>query len=199
MGRRAHYKNEEFLDSAIRIIAEDGLGALTIAALAKGLNAPIGSVYHRFASRDELLAELWLRIVELYQREFIKILKKDGLEAMLFGLRWIRAHPYEARVMLLYRIDDLISGEWPQELQKRAQCLAKELDEAIRLFAEKRFGSATQEFVDRILFTICDAPVGIFRRYLQRGDIIPESVGELFREMYTALMEKQTEVHNGNR
>ena len=190
MGRKAYFKNEEFIDSAIQIIAEDGLGALTIAGLSTRVTAPIGSVYHRFPSRDALLAELWLTVIESFQNEWLKILQINGLQATLYSLQWVRSHPHKARIMLLYRIDDLISGEWPKDLQKRALSLSRELHEGIASFAKKQFGSATKEYIDRTLFAIHDAPMGILRRYLQENKIPPESVADLIRETYEAVIEK---------
>jgi AcrR family transcriptional regulator len=190
MGRKAYFQHNEFIDAAMQIIVEDGLGALTIAVLAKRINAPVGSVYHRFPSRDALLAELWLNIIELYQNEFLKYLQEDGLKATLDGLKWVRTHPYEARIMLLYRLEDVTSGEWPEDLQKRASRLAKELQEGISSFTKKQFGSVTQEHTDRAIFAIYDAPIGIYRRYLQDNKIPPESVADLIRETYNALIKK---------
>jgi AcrR family transcriptional regulator len=190
MGRKAYFKNEEFIDSAIQIIAEEGLGALTIAGLSTRVTAPIGSVYHRFPSRDSLIAELWLNIIESFQNEWLKILQTDGLQATLFCMQWVRNHPSEARVMLLYRIDDLTSGEWPKDLQKRALRLSKELHEAVASFTKKQFGSITKENIDRTLFAIHDAPMGILRRYLQENKIPPKSVADLMRETYEALIKK---------
>ena len=190
MGRKAYFKNEEFINSAIQIIAEDGLGALTIAGLSTRVTAPIGSVYHRFPSRDALVAELWLNIIESFQNEWLKILQTDGLQATLFCMEWVRTHPNEARVMLLYRIDDLTSGEWPKDLQKRALRLSRELNEGIASFTKKQFGSVTKEYTDRSLFAIHDAPMGILRRYLQENKIPPKSVADLMRETYEALIKK---------
>jgi AcrR family transcriptional regulator len=189
MGRKAYFKHEEFLNAAIEIIAEEGLGALTIAALAKRIKAPVGSVYHRFPSRDALLAELWLNIIESFQNEFLQKLQEDGLQATLSCLQWVRTHPYEARIMLLYRIDDIMSGEWPQELQKRAERLARELHRAVLQFTKKQFGRVTKENADRVAFALHDAPIGIFRRYLQNNKIPPESVADLIRETYKAIIE----------
>ena len=190
MGRKAYFKNEEFIDSAIQIIAEEGLGALTIAGLSTRMTAPIGSVYHRFPSRDALVAELWLNIIESFQNEWLKILQTDGLQATLFCMEWVRTHPNEARIMLLYRIDDLTSGEWPKDLQKRALRLFKELKEGIASFTKKQFGSVTKEYIDRTLFAIHDAPMGILRRYMQENKIPPASVAELIRETYETVIEK---------
>ena len=190
MGRKAYFKHEEFIDAAIQIIAKDGLGALTIAALAKRINAPVGSVYHRFPSRDALLAGLWLDIIESFQNEFLKILREDGLKSILSCLKWVRTHPNEAKIMLLYRLEDLTSGQWPKDLQKRASRLTKELHEATVSFTEKQFGSITKENTDRVIFALHDAPIGIFRRYLRSNKIPPESVADLIRETYEAIIEK---------
>jgi hypothetical protein len=105
-------------------------------------------------------------------------------------MQWVRTHPSEARVMLLYRIDDLTSGEWPKDLQKRALRLSKQLREGIAFFTKKHFGSVTKEYIDRTLFAIHDAPMGILRRYLQENKIPPKSVADLIRETYEALIEK---------
>jgi AcrR family transcriptional regulator len=190
MGRKAYFKHEEFLDAAIQIIAEEGLGALTIAALAKRINAPVGSVYHRFPSRDALLAELWLNIMESFQNEFLKILQENGLQAVITCLYWVREHPYKARVMLLYRLNDLMTGQRPKDIQKRAARLAKELKEGIAAFTKKQFGGITKENTDRVIFALHDAPIGIFRRYLRSNKVPPESAVELIRETYEAVIEK---------
>jgi AcrR family transcriptional regulator len=190
MGRKAYFKNEEFIDSAIQIIAEEGLGALTIAGLSTRMTAPIGSVYHRFPSRDALVAELWLNIIESFQNEWLKILQMDGRKATVFSMEWVLNHPNEARVMLLYRIEDLTSGDWPKDLQKRAQRLFKELRDGIAAFTEKQFGKVTTEYIDRTLFAIHDAPMGILRRYLEENKIPPKSVADIILETYEAVIEK---------
>lgn len=190
MGRKAYFQHEEFLDAAVQIIAKDGLGALTIAALANRVNAPVGSVYHRFPSRDALLAEVWLNIIESFQNEFLKKLEEDGLQATLSCLQWVRLHPHEARIMLLYRIHDLTSGQWPEDMQKRAQRLANELIAGVTTFTKKKFGRVTKENTDRVTFAIYDAPIGIIRRYLRENKVPPMSVNELIRETYEAVIEK---------
>ncbi|MEE9913766.1 MAG: TetR/AcrR family transcriptional regulator [Deltaproteobacteria bacterium] len=190
MGRKAYFQHEEFLDAAVQIIAKDGPGALTIAALAKRVNAPVGSVYHRFPSRDALLAEVWLNIIEAFQSEFLAKLQEDGLGATLSCLQWVRLHPSHARIMLLYRLHDLMSGQWPQDLQKRARRLDKDLHEAVSAFTKRQFGSATKENIDRVIFAIYDAPIGIIRRYLRDNKVPPVSVNELIRETYLAVIGK---------
>ena len=191
MGRKAYFNSVEFIDSAIKIIAEEGLGALTVAGLATRVTAPVGSVYHRFPSRDALIAELWLNIIESFQGEWLKILQTDGIKAMIFCMEWVRNHPNEARVMLLYRIDDLTSGEWPENLKKRAQKLSGELQEGIAAFTKKQFGRVTKENIDRTFYAIHDAPMGILRRYMQDRQMPPRYVADFILETYNAVMKKE--------
>ncbi|MDD4242291.1 MAG: TetR/AcrR family transcriptional regulator [Smithellaceae bacterium] len=190
MGRKAHFQNSDFLDAAIRIIAEGGPGALTIAALAGQIHAPVGSVYHRFPSRDALLAEVWLGIIESFQDDFIKKLEEDGLAATLACLQWVRQHPAEARILLLYRMQDLTTGRWPPELQKRARRLEKDLHDAVAAFIKRAFGKVTPENTDRAIFALYDAPLGIIRRYLSDNRVPPAAVADLLRETYNAVMPK---------
>lgn len=190
MGRRAHFKHEDFIEAAIGIIAERGLGGLTISVLSKWTGSPVGSVYHRFPSRDALIGELWLTIVEPFQKEYLKRLKTDGLQAALYALQWVRERPNEARVLLLHKREDFMSGKWPIELQNRARILTEELNKAMRLFIHKQFGGITKETIDRTRYILDDAPGGIIRRYLENDKIPPESVDELIRETYAAVMKK---------
>ncbi len=190
MGRKAYFKNEEFLNAAIEIISENGLNALTVAALAKRINAPVGSVYHRFPSRDALLAEVWINIIESFQNEFIGKIREDGLEATLSCLEWVRRHPHEARIMLLYRMQDLMWGAWPEEMRQRARRLNKDLHDAVAAFIKKQFGRVTKENTDRVIFATYDAPIGIIRRYLLENKVPPPSAARLIRETYAAVIEK---------
>ncbi len=190
MGRKAYFQHEEFIEAAIQIIAEGGPGALTIAALAKRINAPVGSVYHRFPSRDAVLAELWLNIIESFQSKFLIKLQEGGLQATLSTLQWVRLYPNEARIMLLHRIEDLTSDKWPKDMQKHARRLAKELHDGMLAFTKKQFGSVTKENIERVTFALYDAPIGIIRRYLRDNKIPPASVNKLIRETYEAVIEK---------
>ena len=151
MGRQAKYSKEQFVQAALDIVATHGPSAATMSRIAQELGAPIGSVYHRFPSRDILLATLWISIVESYQAEFLEVLQQgDGLNAALFGVLWTRKHPNEARILLLYRREELIAGEWPDEVRNRARELAEEVDDGIRDFARKLLGRADRNSLRRI-------------------------------------------------
>jgi len=188
MGRKAHFKRDEFIDAAMRMVAEKGPGALTVSALASGMKAPIGSVYHRFPSRDVLLAQLWIRIVESFQRGFLASLEHDGLSAALYTVGWVREHPEEARVLLLHRREELVSGPWPVHLKDDAARLTQQLDEGIRCFTIKHFGRLSNEALRRTAFALRDVPLAALRPHVERGEQPPGFVGQLVRETYLAVM-----------
>src|SRR5438067_4092316 len=103
---KPRFDRADFLDAALALIAEGGPPAATVAAIAERLGAPTGSFYHRFASRDVLFGELWLRTVRDFQRGIGEALDAgEGLRAALHTPAWVRAHPGEARLLLLYHRD----------------------------------------------------------------------------------------------
>ena len=61
MARPPKFDEEQFLAAAGRLIATHGPARATIGAIGRAVGAPTGSIYHRFDSRDGLLAEVCLR------------------------------------------------------------------------------------------------------------------------------------------
>jgi len=188
MGRKARYDKKQFIRGALKLLAELGPAGVTMNAVAEEIGAPIGSVYHRFVSRDVLLAELWLQVVESFQKNFLKALERsDGLEAALHTPRWVRAHPKEGKVLLLYRRDELSRGEWPDDIKAHAVKLAEELNTGIRSFVTQKFGRMSRRNLNRTVFVLIDVPHAAARRYLEVGAILPDVVDELIRDTYHAV------------
>lgn len=191
MGRKSRYDKEQFVKGALKLLAKSGPAGVTMNALAQEIGAPIGSVYHRFVSRDVLLAELWLQVVESFQREFLSALEgDDGLEAALHTPRWVRKHPKEGRVLLLHRRDDLSRGKWPDDIQSRAIKLVEELNTGIRLFVRKKFGRISKRNLERTVFVLVDVPHAAVRRYLEADVVPPEIVDELIRDTYYTVFKE---------
>lgn len=192
MGRTAYFNNEQFVDAALKILSARGPAAVTIAAVAGEVGAPVGSVYHRFLSRDTLLAEVWLRVVSSFQEEFLGLLKNgDGLEAALFTPRWVRSHPVEARILLLYRQEELAGGQWPDELRERAQRLKRDLENGMHDYIVTVSGGFDQEAASRALFAIIDVPYAAVIRHIRLGKKPPGRVDGYIKQAYTAVAGRQ--------
>lgn len=193
MGRTAKYAAEQFVDAALDLVVQKGPAAVTIAAVAGQLGAPVGSVYHRFVSRDVLLATLWLRVVQSFQEGFLDTLQRQGgLEAALYTPRWVRAHLKEAKLLLVYRREELISGTWPAEIQSLAARVAQEMDAGIVEFARRSFGRVTKSALRRTLFALVDVPYAAVRRSLIADQPLAEDVDQLVAETYTVILGRQS-------
>ncbi|MFD0539407.1 TetR/AcrR family transcriptional regulator [Actinomadura luteofluorescens] len=143
MGRPAKFGEDRILDAALAVTAEGGPAAATIAAIAERLGAPSGSLYHRFGSRDLLLATLWTRCVRRFQDGFVAALDAGDAEAAaLHTPRWCRGHPAEAAVLLLHRRRDLAAA-WPAELAAPLEALNARAADALSAFARAAAPTAT--------------------------------------------------------
>jgi len=192
MGRKARFNKDHFVDAALKLLAERGPAAVTMAAVTGEIGAPIGSVYHRFISRDVLLAELWLRIVGSFQRGFLEALKRDdGLNAACHTLRWVRKHPKQGRVLLLYRREDLVSGEWPDDVKERAEHLSREINEEIRAFTRRLCGRITKQMLLRVTFALIDVPYAAVRRHLEADNVPPKAVDDFVKDTYFTILGRE--------
>jgi AcrR family transcriptional regulator len=160
--RPAKFTEDRIVDAALGLVAEGGPWAATIAGIARALGAPVGSIYHRFGSRDLLLARLWIRTVKRFQRGFVGVLEGDDLDeaalgAALYNVAWAREHPEEARVLLLYRREDL-AERWPEELGEELAALNTGVEKAMRDHALRRYGEGGAAAVRRVVFALVDVP-----------------------------------------
>lgn len=183
MARPAKFTEEQILDTTLGLIAAGGPGAATIAAIAKSLGAPVGSIYHRFGSRDLLVARLWIRTVKRFQQGFLRALDNDDLDQAALGaalhvVDWCRTHPDESRVLMLYRQGEL-AARWPGELDDELSGLNDDVESALRSHARRRYGSEDPEALGRLVFALADVPRAAVRRYLGADDPLPPLIDEL--------------------
>jgi AcrR family transcriptional regulator len=162
-----------------------------MSAVAEEAGAPTGSLYHRFASRENLLAEVWVSTMAAFQASFIPALDEAsnplGLAAALYLVRWARANPDAARLLVLYRRRDFVRGELPERLRQTAAELAGGFDQAISEFALRAFGSESLAAKQRSIFLLIDLPNAAMRRYLAAGIPPPQEVDELVMDAVMAL------------
>lgn len=193
MGRPAQYPAQQILDTAARLAAADGPAGSTIGAIASALGAPTGSIYHRFSSRDVLLAELWLQTVESFQVGFQAALAgpeshKAGLQAALYTPQWVRAHPAPARLLLLHRREDFLPGGWPAEVSQRAADLGKQGELALRTFARRALKSTSAQALRRASYAVIDLPYAAVRSHVHADEPPPPIVDELIAVAYRAVI-----------
>ena len=186
---RAKFSQEDFVVAALAIAAAHGPSAVTVASVSARLGSPTGSFYHRFASRNLLLGALWLRIVVHFQQGIVAALDAgDGLLAALHTPAWVRAHPDEARLLLLHHRDDFIHGEWPTELRAQAVIMTQSMQTQSARFAQLLFGAVGEEEHRLAQFLLAEVPVAAVRQYILRREPPPPLVDRLIRVTYQAVV-----------
>jgi AcrR family transcriptional regulator len=189
MGRRAKFEKEALLLAAAR---EAALGrAPTIQALAAVSGAPVGSIYHRFGSREELLAEAWLLAVRSFQSNFLPALEtastvEDGVAAAVSVPRWSRENPELASLLTLRREVDLLGANTPAPLRRQAATVNKLVRAGLESFAERTGRSLLQCRV-----AVVGVPYGVVRIFLPQATP-PPAVDEMIASAYRAVMAKPT-------
>jgi AcrR family transcriptional regulator len=185
----AKFSQMDFLSAAQVIAAAQGPAAVTIASITARLGAPTGSFYHRFASRSVVLGELWLRTVVDFQEGVGAALDAgDGLRAALHTPAWVRAHPDNARLLLMYDRRDFVQGDWPEELRERVAEMTERMEAGSRQRARVIFGEDGREEVRLAQFLIAEVPVAAVRQYLVRHEPPPPLVDRLIRTTYRAVV-----------
>jgi AcrR family transcriptional regulator len=193
VARPAQFTSEKILDAAGLLAALHGPSGTTIGAIAEQLGAPTGSIYHRFRSKEVLLAQLWLQVIEGFQSGFQAALsgrdpRAAGLEASLYTPAWVRANPLPARLLLLHHRDDFVDGDWPSEVEERAQRIDRETRSALNSFCRRALGTVNLTAMRRARYAVVDLPYAAVRPHIRANETPPPMVDDLIREAYLALI-----------
>ena len=186
---RAQFDHAGFLAAARELVAERGPVSVTVDSVSERLKAPKGSFYYRFASRDALLGELWLRTVLASQKGFVAAIEAgEGLRAALHTPVWARKHLDDARLLLLYSRHDFVHGDWPATLKRGVADQAQRFERCLRIFARHGFGRAGPTQLRRAAFVLAEVPIAAVKPHLQRREPPPRLVDELIAKTYHAIV-----------
>jgi AcrR family transcriptional regulator len=175
VGRPAKFDTEQMLDAAQTLLLAHGPGAVSMQGLAARLGAPSGSVYHRFARRDLLMASLWLRSVERFQVGLFDAMDDPSAltgarRAAAHVLTWSRSHRDDALILLRYRSADLLADGWPEELKERN---LRQRQAIATAFADlcARVGVTDPADVRRVRFAVIEVPYAAARNVLDDSQV----------------------------
>jgi AcrR family transcriptional regulator len=191
MSRPAKFDEEQILAAAGRLVAHHGPAGASVGAVARAVGAPIGSIYHRFASRDVLLAEVWLRAASAFQAAYFARLSASspraaGLAAALYLPERVRERPEEARLLLLHRREDFVDRGWPAVMRRRALNLGRQVETELRCFARCLCGRDDARTITMVTFAVLGAPFAAVRPHVAAHARPPVYVDELIRVTYEA-------------
>jgi AcrR family transcriptional regulator len=192
MARPPRFDTNQLLDAAVRRAAVSGPAAVTMSAVAKEVGAPSGSVYHRFAGRTALLAEVWLRTVESFQEGYLEALQADsdgrraGRTAARHVVAWSRAHPQEA-ALLLYGAEEFGRADWSEEYLHRAERGNQRVRTALTALAGA-LGAEGPQATESVALALVDLPLALVRRHLRAGTLLPAHAEDLAEQCADALL-----------
>ncbi|GAC1363498.1 MAG: TetR/AcrR family transcriptional regulator [Ktedonobacteraceae bacterium] len=107
-------RRETILGAALELIAERGFRQTPMSLIAKQAGASAGIIYHYFASKDELILELYRRVKGDLTRAVLVADMRAAPFAQRFPLLWLSmfhyctSHPYETAFLEQYES----SAEW---------------------------------------------------------------------------------------
>src|SRR5271167_1400405 len=186
---RALFDTKSFVEAARSVAALHGPAAVTVDSVTARLGAPKGSFYYRFASRDALLGELWLKTVLAYQEGFVAAIEAgDGLRAALHTPAWARRHLDDARLLMLHSRHDFVHGDWPAPLKRGVADQAERFEACLKAFARLAFGRAGATELRQAAFVLAEVPLAAVKPHLQRREPPPRLVDELVAKTYHAIV-----------
>jgi AcrR family transcriptional regulator len=173
---RKHH-TDEILDAARAIVLRRGPRAASVAAIARDSGAPVGTLYHRFGNRDGVLAAVWLRALERFQRGALEAARAhadplDRAQALAAAaIEFATHHRDDARLLLAVRRDDLLDrapdGAFRRALGDLNAPLVRELQEIARAL----YGRADSRAMAAVSRAVVDLPYSAVRTYASRPEL----------------------------
>jgi AcrR family transcriptional regulator len=181
------------LDAARTLLAARGPAGVSMQGVAEALGAPSGSIYHRFASRDELMATMWLRAVERFQEGYLAALAGPDAcaaarRAAAHVLSWSRSNFDDARILLRYRSEDLAARSWPAESARRNGQQREGIADALAALGS-RLGAVSADDHLRVRFAVVDLPYAGVREALRRDEPPAPALDALVDTAVVAILE----------
>jgi AcrR family transcriptional regulator len=177
----AKFTTDGILDAAAKETVRRGAD-VTIGDIARRLGAPTGSIYHRFASREELLVRLWLRSVHRFHAEFLAAGDNADPEQALLGMAasvatFTRDHQAEAAAMTLFRQSRLVRSA-PKSCRAEVKNVNVDIHRRLAELAELRYGDPTPRQLAYVRVATSDGPYGLVRPYIwaELPDWLPEVI-----------------------
>lgn len=171
------HETDSILDAVRELVLRKGPRAASVAAIAAASGAPVGTLYHRFTSRDGLLAAVWIRALERFQTSALAETApgQDPLDRAAALARamieFAERRPEDARLLLAVRRDDLLDAAPNRSLRDRVDELNRPLLKETRAIAIACYGKADARSLAAVNRAVVDMPYSVVRRYSGRGQI----------------------------
>ncbi|RDI61736.1 TetR/AcrR family transcriptional regulator [Nocardia pseudobrasiliensis] len=186
------HDTDVILDAARALVLREGPRAASVSAIAAASGAPVGTLYHRFGSRNGVLVETWIRALDRFQRHALTAADaSDPLEAAVrmaaATIEFGRDLPEDAQLLLRLRPGDLLDGEPDTELRERLDRMNAPLIERLHVLTDQLFGADDELTVARVVLAVVDLPYAALRRHARAGTLPAWLVDEVAAATRTLL------------
>ncbi|MGS2805105.1 TetR/AcrR family transcriptional regulator [Nocardia sp. MW-W600-9] len=191
MARPRLFTDDQVLDAARDLLVDPAITRPAITAIGKAAGVHTGSIYVRFASRDELLARLWLRSIRRFHEGLLDALAGPSplLAAATYLPRYCREHPTEARAMKMFHRDELLAVG-PDELRHEIATVNDAMNAALLAAVVTEFGTADTETTAVAEAAVKAIPYGLVRDYIARAAPIPAWIDEVAATATGAVLDR---------
>jgi AcrR family transcriptional regulator len=185
MGRKSTFRDDAVFAAVARLLVEAGEARLQGVVAETGVST--GSLYHRFGSREGLLAEAWLDAVGAFQEAFLAALDRGGaqpgLEAALATPRFCRNEPARALILVCCRRSELVCAATPAHLVDRLETVNRKAARAMQDFCAR-----TGIPLETARLGMIGFPLGAVKLYLPARPV-PETVDADIARAWQALLD----------
>lgn len=178
---RTLHSTDALLDAAREVVLQRGPRAATITAIAAAAAAPVGSIYHRFSSVDEMVARAWLRAVRGTHSVRPDDAAPDAptveiIVALALALYdHCVAEPRDVLLLDRLRPSDVMNLRLSPETREEINDAQAQTARLMGGLAEALLGRARGVDVDLLTLATVDLPFSFAQRYLQEGQSPPRS------------------------
>ena len=172
MGRPSSFLDETVFAAVANCLVEQG--EVRLQAVTSMARVSTGSIYHRFGSREGLMATAWLDAVGAFQDRFLAALEapatSPGLAAALVTPAFCRDEVARALILTTGRRSEMMSDKAPPDMRARLDQLNGRSRVGLETFAREQ-GLP----IERVRLALIGIPLGAVRLYLP-DKAVPESV-----------------------
>ncbi len=190
MARSSTFDDSQIFAAVGSLLVRDG--NVTLQAIVAETGVSIGSLYHRFGSRETLLARTWLDAVEAFQLEFLAALESGGSDAgkraALVTPRFCRTQRERAIVLACCRQEEFTSPDLPEDLLRSISGANHRAAAAICSYADNNAYPLEACRLGLVAF-----PLAAVRLYLP-DQPVPESIDQYVGRAFLSAIQKR---HSG--
>tara|TARA_R110000868_G_scaffold236078_1_gene490069 strand:- start:5082 stop:5687 length:606 start_codon:yes stop_codon:yes gene_type:complete len=184
MGRLSIIRDETVFAAVGAQLA--GKGAVTLQSIVAETGISIGSLYHRYGSREELLARAWLDAVAAFQARFLAALgsgeEQAGLNAALATPQFCREERARAVILCCCRQADFVTSATSADLLEDLRTVNAAAGDALKVFSGQTGHSLMACRMGMIAF-----PLGAVRLFLPE-QAVPAEVDRYIEAGFRAAM-----------